>query len=338
MTLRLLSIGTLALSTTLASAQDAAAPAAAAGEIDIGARKRSVVELEAHIADRQTRLNEITADIIRLDERVESRVDKIVEKLKTMTDSKDSQVRVAQTKKDAVEGLKKMIEYYVKKRDGLEALIKGGGTAVSADELAGDKAAFDERIEKRVAQVIDLSRSFAEFEEIEKYDKSTQSAWGWSWTNYSINDDWRHNRKSVRHTDAQKKEIEEALVASIERLERRGVELRKSLAATGLTDGQKEILEADIANNEAMVSRRQLQIEELHSEGAAGTDRVSRNEADRVRRAIEDQAKDLRDDFFAIFEKYAEFGNERERIAGLRANLEARKKWLADYEKAGAEK
>ncbi len=322
----------LVVSTLAVRAQDAPAAAAAAEEIDIEARKRSIVELEAHIVDREDRLKEVSDDIIRLDERVEKRVDKIVEKLKTMEDSKDSQVKVAQTKKEAIEGLRKMIDYYAKKRDGLEQLIKSGKTAVPGSELAGDKAVFDERIEKRVSQVIDLTRSFTEFEEHDKYDTSTQSAWGWSWTNYNINEDWRHNRKATRHTDAQKKEIGEALKASLERLERRGIELKKSLAAPGISAGQKEILEADIATNEGMVAQRRGQIEQLFTAGDATAAPVSRSEADRVRMAIEDQAKDLRDDFFQIFEKYAEFGNEREKIAGLKANLQARKEWITKYE------
>ena len=312
-----------------------AAPAAAEeepAEIDIEARRQSIVELEEHIADRVQRMHELAEDITRLDQRVEGRIDKIVAKLKTMADSDESQVRVAQTKEQAIEGLRKTVDYYVRKRDGLAEALRTGKTGLSRDDVTSDKAVFDERIDKRIGQIIGLSRSFTEHKELKKYTETQHSGWGWNWSNTKISDEWRHNRKSVRRSESQKRELETALQGSIDRLSRREADLRETLRVGKLTDRYREILESDLDSVQTQISTRQNQIGELWSSGGEGKAKVSRNEAHRVQLALRDQADDLRSDFFLIFEKYAKLNLQRENVEGIRKNLEARKEWMAKWE------
>ena len=311
----------------------AAAPAEPAGEIDIEARRQSIVEIEEHIADRVQRMNELAEDITRLDERVEARIDKIVGKLKTMADSGESQVRVAQTKEEAIGGLRKTIDYYVRKRDDLAEALRTGRTGLSRDDVTSDKLVFDNRIDKRIGQIIGLSRSFTEHKELKKYTESHHSSgWGWNWSNTKISDEWRHNRKSVRRSESQKRELETALQSSIDRLSRREADLRETLRVGKLTDRYREILESDLDSVQTQISTRKNQIAELWSSGGEGNNKVSRNEAHRVQLAIRDEADDLRSDFFLIFEKYAKLNLQRENVEGVRKNLEARKKWMAEWE------
>jgi hypothetical protein len=87
-------------------AQDAAATSA---PTDMAARRQSVVDLKAHIAARETRLQEIAADIRSLDDRNEKRIDSIVNTLKGLKDSEDSKTRVNALKAEVIAGLRKSI-------------------------------------------------------------------------------------------------------------------------------------------------------------------------------------------------------------------------------------
>jgi len=309
------------------------APRAHAQEekIDIEARKHSVANLEQHIEDRENRLSTIAKDILRLDSRVEGQIERIVARLKTVEDSKESQVRVAQTKEKAIEGLRKTIDYYVRKRDDLNEQLRKDKTA--ARELLRDEAAkFDARIEKRVGQIIELTKSFTEHKELKKYETWTDEKWDRSDTKYRISKDWRHNRKSVRHSEAQQKEISEELAKSIERLERRTADLKEKLRSDKLSPGLRQLYERDLAENIGLTSLRiQLLHESGSSFGRTETTPIDRDEAHSIELSVEDAAKDLREDFFAIFENYDKLNKERERIAKLKANLEARKTWLKEH-------
>lgn len=311
------------------SCQLSAQAAAAAPEIDLEARKQSVINLERHIQDREERIVEITEDIERLDARVEKQIDKIVDRLKSIEDSKDSQVRVAQTKEQAIDGLRRTIEYYVRKRDELREQIRTSKSAIPKETLQKDLEIFDTRIDKRIEQIIGLAKSFTEWKDVDKYKTWTKERWRRYETSYRISDDWRFNRKATRHTEAQAKEIAEALNKSIETLNRRSADLEEKLRPTNLPDSARQVYEQALEHNEAMISARQQQIDELStSAGREPTSPVSRSTAHSIELSIRDSTDDLRTDFFAIFEKYAQLNAEREQVAQMTANLQARKDWL----------
>ncbi len=321
----------LALIPPVAFSQDTKSPAKE--PIDLEARRQSVVQLEAYIVERKERADALREDIIRLDGRVEKQIEKIVDKLKTVEDSKGSQVRVAQTKEQTIEGLKKTIEYYVRKRDELVQALRAGSDKVPEAIVKGDLKAFDDRIDKRIEQIIELAQSFTEHKELDKYVRTPGSDWGWRRNDSSIaiNPDWRHNRKSVRHTDKETADIAKALESALDRLERRSKTLEENLKSTTLSEQERKALEEEHDHIEKMFHARLGQLEEIDSNtGGAATHAVGRDEAFDMQKAIDDAAKDLRDDFFAIFEKYDQLTKKREQIAALQKNVEARKKWLEE--------
>ena len=145
---------------------------------DLAARQRSIENLERHIGEREERMGELAQDIVALDTRVERRIDRIVEMLQKSKDSKSSKVTVARTKEKAIEGLSKTIEYYDQKRRALREQLRKE-TTIPREALTGDVYKFDEKVEKRVEQIIALTKSFTESEDLKKYDEHTRSHWGW---------------------------------------------------------------------------------------------------------------------------------------------------------------
>ncbi|MGI9240914.1 MAG: hypothetical protein ACR2RV_08935, partial [Verrucomicrobiales bacterium] len=190
------------------SAQTAPAPATA--PMSMEDRRASIANLENHIAEREERLGELREDIRTLDTRVEKRVDRLVDVLVKSKDSNSSKVSVVRTKEKAIEGLRNTIKYYDQKRRSIRQAL-GKQSAIS-DDLAEDVKKIDARIEKRVDQIMELTKSFTPGQDVKKYDESSNSwGWGWSWTERRISDDWRQSRRDGNHTRLQNKHMKEAL-------------------------------------------------------------------------------------------------------------------------------
>ena len=117
-------------------AQDA--PAAAEAPIDIEARKGSIVNLQAHIEQQEARMSDVSEDIIRLDKRVEEGVNRVVKLLASVSDSEASRTNVANTKGEAIQGLKNMIEMYQRKRAEVREALRTGKTDVPLETLSDD--------------------------------------------------------------------------------------------------------------------------------------------------------------------------------------------------------
>lgn len=152
------------------SAQDAI-PAISAEEL--ASRRQSVVNLQAHIAQREERLGSIVADIRSLDERVETSIDQIVKRMSGVTDSESSKVRIATIKADVITGLKRTIEYYNQHRDAIREQLRTGKSTVAEENLADDLAVLDGRIDKRIHQIAEIAKSFPDPKELEKYETTS---------------------------------------------------------------------------------------------------------------------------------------------------------------------
>ena len=314
-------------------APTAAGTTPAAPPMTMEERRASIGNVEQHIADREARIEQIRATMKKLDARVEKGIGGIVTKLEGMDDSQESQVRVAMTKSDTIDGLHKTIEYYARKRDDLREQLKRASD-IPRDTLLSDLKIFDERIEKRVRQIIDLTKSFAEFKDLKKYNTYSSSHWGWSYNNVKISDKWRTNRKQVRRTESEQKKVIGELQRSVDRMVRGADDYKEKLRNPNLSDRAREIYESDLDYLQRQIDNRRDQIAEVSSPGGKTPGRkVSRNEAHSFQMRIDDDIKDLRWDFFAIFENYDKLNKERRSVASLKKNLKARKDWLAENDK-----
>jgi prefoldin subunit 5 len=303
---------------------------APAKPIDMEARKRSIVNLERHIGERQERIDELAQDMITLDKRVEKRIDRLVEILKKSKDSTGSKVSVAMTKSKAIDGLKKTIEYYDEKRRTLREELRKE-TTIPRKTLEGDVKKFDDRVEKRVEQIINLTKSFTESKDLEKYDQHTRSNRGWSWNESRISDDWRQNNSDARRTKLEKKDQLEALEKSMASLGSRNAWLKSQIDGKDASKEERDLFKKDLERNEEIIMTRQYQIDRLHTTGDQPEPKaVSRESAYELADLLDDTAEDVRGDFFSIFAKYAELNKERAQIEKLTKNLEARKKWMAE--------
>lgn len=304
---------------------------------ELAERQRSIPVLENHIQEREQRMAELAEDIIRLDKRLEGKIERIVTNLKSLKDSQSSGYRVSGIKMNAIDGLKKTIENYQSKRAGLINEIREGRSGIPEEVLKGDVKKFDGHIEKRVSQILELSKSFTQDEDVEKYQKSSIPSYNWDGSRsdyYEISDEWKQNRKDRTMDKKQRAGIIEALEKSIARHEGRVVAMKAALKDRQMSEASRELLTSELEHDEALLDARRAQFSDMMEVDVPKTEAITRDAAMEIEEAIADAVKDMRQDSNSIFSKYDQLNQERSQIARLKSNLEARKKWMAEYLKS----
>ncbi|MEM6279304.1 MAG: hypothetical protein AAF733_07505 [Verrucomicrobiota bacterium] len=295
--------------------------------------RASIANLEAHIAQREERLEETFEDIRDLDARVEDGIDDLVQVLENSADSPESKTRVANIKEEVISGLKKMIEFYRIRRDDLHEQLRTGTSDIPRETLENDLKIFDEHIEKRVAQIVGISASFTPEQDVEKFEVTETYAgwWGNTWNNEEISDDWRQNQRDRAKTNVNQREIQEALTKSIEDLDQRLRFVQGKLDGTSISDTERALYETDIERISATIRSREEDLARLTTDAVPDTRKLGRDEAYDLVQHLEDARGDLRSDFFLIFQRYDELNKLRAQIAKMKESLEARKKFLAEH-------
>jgi chromosome segregation ATPase len=291
---------------------------------DFEARKASVANLEAHIAQREERLAEWRKDIAALDVRIEKRVEELVKMLAGITDSQESRMRVSQLKKESIEGLKRGIEMYVNKRKEISEKIRSGDSS-----SLGDLSKFDERIIKRVDQITELAKSIPTHTDVAKYESSGHSYWnGYYDENSRISEEWRQNRRDSLQSDKQRDDATKALREILDRLDQRRRSLNDLLANREITESARQLYLTELGQIDAYEDHLNAQLRDVTTNTTTGGEAVGRDQAHDIGLLIDDARKDLREDVASLFRAYDQFAKGRAYLEGLKENLAARKEWL----------
>lgn len=329
-----IAITTLAFSMGMLVAQDAAPKAEAAkAPMTLEERKASIPSIEAHLKERRDRLEEVGEDVLRLDDRLETKVDNIVNKLSSLKDSEGSRRRVSQMKMAAMEDLVKNAKNYQSKRAELIRELRKDKPTQPKDYVEGDVKRVNERVEKRVEQVLLLSKSFSQERDVEKYTGGGGGS-GWrGWGNDErVSDEWRQNNRDKSMNKKQRDAVKAALEKSITRYESLANGVAQNLKGTNVSPEYRELLESEAKHYATVLDNRKRQLADYVLVETPNTKAISQSAALDVEHALDDAVSDFQSDIRQIKQKYAEVKSERQRIQKLEVNLKARQQWLKDYE------
>jgi hypothetical protein len=293
--------------------------------IDMEARKASVVNLEALIGQREKRLAELGQDIITIDARIEKRIDELVKMLADTRDSQDSRTKVSKVKEEAIEGLRRAINLYVTKRKEIRERARTGDEA-----SLGDLGKFDQRIFKRVDQIVEISKSIPTHKDVDKYESDGGSYWnGYYNESTRISEAWKQNRRDSNQADKQRDETTKALPESLDRLDQRRRSLKDLLENRNPTEAARKLYIQELGEIDAYTSRLNTELIEVTlPTGSSATRQPSLDEAIDLERLLDDARKDLREDASTLFRLYDQFASGRANVNALKENLAARKAWL----------
>jgi len=302
-------------------------------------RRQSVVILQRYIGQREERLKELGEDIRRLDGRIEKRIDELVKMLTSVKDSQNSMTRIAQTKRNAIKGLRGMIRVYLSRRAALYDALRRNAAQLPVAEINKDIDAFDKRIEKRIQQVLELSKSMDQHQDIKKYERDGGTYWdGWYEETSRVSEEWKQNRRQTVQTDKERKELIKSLKDAKVRLEQRRASIKDVLDNRTPSKAARNVKLEELGRVDAMIERTQRQIDELvMPSGNEPREAVDRNQAMQIGDLIKDSSQDLSRDFDQLIRKVTAYVKEQKKIYDLTENLKAREEWLKknDTEKSG---
>jgi len=263
---------------------------------------------ESVLAAREQRAKLLRDELRALDARIESRVDSLVAALHSVADSKDTRSKVARMKEQSIELLKRNIAYYQNKRAALQEELRRPALHLTADQKRRGIAEFDGRIEKRIAQILQLQKSLPTHRDYERYTAREYEHFNLrgeisTGTTHVLNEDHIQNQRVTAVTNRQRREIEDGLRKSIARLEQNNRSLRVQIDANPKGVRAKD-LTVEIAKNDALIAERHRQLAVALAPIETPTRQIGRKEAGELDKALSTAIADLRRDFDALFSHY----------------------------------
>lgn len=138
--------------------------------IDLKARKASLPIIEKRIVEREAQVVEIANDMLRLHQRLDKNLDGIVEKLSGIKDSARSGYRVGKLKMEMIEQLQKTVDTFRSQRAALVTELQTGKSQLSPETINVEVVHLDSHVEMHIAQMLKLSKSFTQDENVQKYE------------------------------------------------------------------------------------------------------------------------------------------------------------------------
>jgi len=308
--------------------------------IDLEARKATLPVIEKRIVEREAQVVEIANDILELHKRLDGKLEGMVERLSSIKDSARSGTRVSKLKMEALEQLQKTVETFRKNRAALVAELRSGKSGLSPETVDAEVDHLDSHVEKHIAQMLKLSKSFTQDENVQKYETVGgggyyDSGYDWYEGSVEISDEWKQNRRDRIMDKKQREEVVGTLNESIEHCERRVGALRDDLKDGKLSDVEREIIQQELDSHLGMLKTRREQVDGLLVVEDPNTVEVSRDAARDLEEALGDRVDDFQRDLRLIVLKHSQLNREQSKLRAIKKNLEARKAWLEEYEKNG---
>lgn len=255
--------------------------------------KQYVANLKAEIARRGARERALNEEIISLDADIEARIDSVMKMLSSKRDSTDSKALVHGLKEETIKGLQKSIEWYVYQRNKRAKDMKASYSQAPKEDLKKDVDALNERIDKRIEQIIDLTKSFTEHKEFREYSRYRHND-----ISYSVKTREAQRREQVHREGVREKaRIVDELRDAIKLLETKNMQLESSISYTGV-QATKNALRAEINTNKELIVKRRAQLQELiDDEGGGSTKTVSKDAAFEMDKLLDDVVEEIRRDY-----------------------------------------
>ena len=289
----------------------APAPAAPAAPAVPAAAPNPALAKQLRAAQKE--IDTLTADLQKTDQRIEAKITKAVETLRTLTDSNDSGTRVADVKADVIDFLRKQLTDYAQRRAQVRGQLDNRQRTIPQAILESDLAKIDQRIDHRIEQVMALGGSFARHQDYDKYE-ATGTAW-YGHTEFRLSEDWKANRRATLKAAQQTGKLGDAIDDSIRRLSSTNRYKQSQLAAA--RPDTARLLQADIRRNQALIGALENSRENLLTPQPSSQTPLGALEAKAIHQRYQKAAVDVRRDQLKLTGLYNNLNAARARQATL---------------------
>lgn len=270
------------------------------GSASVVAAPQNFIQLQ--LEEREERVEELGDEIMRLDKKIEHKLDRLEKRFIDVRDSRDSLITVQKAKEDLINKLGELAEYYAQQRELMLKESRRDMPRANPETLDRIAEAYDKHIDARIEQITRLSQSLA---------------------SPNAESDRGRDKQIARRTREQRNATQEALRGIIDRLEKENDELRLRKKSMGEHDA--EMMEQVIQQNEELIEKRTLQLEALEDAPQKNTKPVSKSEALELRKLLEASAQDIKEDSYRISNLVIEYAKEEEAVRRLTEQLQASK-------------
>lgn len=269
------------------------------------ALERTRAQLTASRA-REAALRE---ELVGLDRETDAKVEELVNMLKGVKDSTASNTEVQNTKKQAIDGLKRWVQLYAQERGRRLGQIQGPGSAAARTDLREEVAAIDAEINQRVDQIVQLAASMSTSEELKRYD---------SYATYNgavtrERDEYRASHRQASRADQVQEGVEGDLEKAIANLEREIILVPQRLP--------RDRQEPELARLRGVLKERREDLRKLSSAAPGGARAVGDREANQIDRELRFAGEDIRALWSQLQAKASALSVERERRRQLEARI-----------------
>jgi hypothetical protein len=246
---------------------------------------------------REQRVALLHDEITELNARLESRLDRIIDALAHVADSKNSRTKAARLNEDTIKSLTLNLDNYGRGRAALREELRLPALQLTAKQKQKILAALDARIEQRIAQILALLKSFP--------------------SHQGNDQDFRQNQRMATHTDQMREKVIASLQQSMARLQKENRTLA-AISAEGV-DGERA------RNNRLLDERRKQLAETLENHPTTEGRAAGQKEALDLDQALGRASEELRRDIALLFARYnaylpalAEANLAREQLAAAK--------------------
>ncbi|WOO43209.1 hypothetical protein [Rubellicoccus peritrichatus] len=270
-----------------------------------------------HLTLREARRDELELSIIDLDARIEKRVTSLINMLSRMKDSKESGVKIMSLKESAIEGLTRNMRKLKTESANIERTIYQAPNNENSKDLQRIQKYFDDKIETRLDQLIQLTLTLSDKAAISKPKSGPKEYRRDAIANY------KHDKQQQNRATKAEQEVINGVLASVDRLKVEAETLRQRLAT--ITEPElRSVLRQSIDHCEDLITKREEQAYQLITGDRAFVNPTSRKEAVTVEKMIKDVSEDLKNDFTRLQISIQEYLKEIEAISALKDNLARR--------------
>lgn len=297
---------------------------AVSASADRAQQEKYVSIMKSELEKSEARVGAVTAQLVSLDEDIESRINRVVSLLSGVRDSSESSsARLRKTKEDVLDGLKAVAVYYAQQRDARKKEIGNRNARADDAELARDVAALNARIEARVTQSLDIASSLAQYSEpaVEKHSERN-TYYQDRITDYrDTTPEYKREQRETREAAKIKSEIGADLRASIEK-QTREIKGREAELAAATDPKKKEQLTKDIEDARKIIAARKDQLEKLVATSGPSTRALSNSGAFELDKTLDEMIQELKKDFSKFKSLVYELDAARARVKPLKERLE----------------
>lgn len=248
--------------------------------------------------------------MLALDTGIEARVSFLVTQLAALKYTPESGTKVVRTKREVIDLLRNSIAFYRTER----AKKTGNLGCVASQQTTGDLARtvgnLDTRIEQRVDQIVTLSTSLMQNQDLAQYETARDHGYNHA----------GHVRDVGAKTEEVKRDVKSAFDDAIDRLEREVVMLENKLK-TANTSAERQTIEAWLQNDRALLTRRRAQRERALGAASGPAAQVTAKAAQTIEEKIEDGTTDIREDYRVLMRLYYERDRARAELNRLAKEL-----------------